>query len=385
MSLFFRSEQRASGAWPTQLIPSRLTSNGIPVTPDNAAGIVAFGAAVHMQASIIGMLPVDIYTGSGANQRPAPRPLLLVNPGGRQAYGWGDWLYQVMESAGFRGNAVGQIVERDGNGTPATIVLADMSTVSVDRDRNGEAVEWRIGDAKVDRRDIWHFRRYPKPGQILGMSPIQQYASTLGLALSSERFGADWFTEGAHPSGILTTDQSVPQDAAAAIKKRFMEAVRGNREPAVLGQGVKYAPIQVSPEESQFLATQQFSAAQAARIVGAGFAEILGYSVGDSTTYRNIEQTGIHLLTYSIDPWLTRLEESISALLPRPQFIKFNRAALLRTDLVTRYTAYRTALGPSEPFTTVNEVRALEDVGPVPWGDEKPAPTSVPTLEGSTP
>ena len=63
---------------------------------------------------------------------------------------------------------------------------------------------------------------------------------------------------------------------------------------------------------------------------------------------------------------------SISRLLPRPQYIKFNRAALLRTDLVARYTAYRTALGPTEPFTTVNEVRALEDERPVPWGDEKP-------------
>lgn len=386
MSLFFRPEKRASGTWPTQLIPSRMTSNGVPVTADAAAGVVAFGAAVHMQASIVAMLPVDCFTGRGENQRPAVRPALLTDPGGR-GYGWGDWLYQAMVSGGFRGNAVGRVVERDGNGIPSTIVLADMDTVNVDRDRSGAAVVWRIGNEEVDRRDVWHLRRYPRAGQILGMSPIQQYASTLGLALSSERFGADWFTEGAHPSGILTTDQSVPQDAAAAIKKRFMEAVRGNREPAVLGQGVKYAPIQISPEESQFLATQQFSAAQAARIVGAGFAEILGYAVGDSMTYKNIEQTGIHLLTYAIDPWLTRLEESLSALLPRPQFVKFNRAALLRTDLVTRYTAYRTALGPSEPFTTVNEVRALEDAPPVAWGDEKPQPTATPVAptEGPTP
>lgn len=373
MSLFRRGrpEERASGAWPTQLIPSRLAPSGSLVSPDTAPGVVAFGAAVNLQASIVSMLPVDCFTGFGADQRPIAKPPLLLDPGG-QGYGWSDWLYQAMISGGYRGNIVGRIDARDGRGTPAVVRLIDMADVQVGRDASDGATRWKIGTADVDRASIWHLRRYPKPGHVLSVSPIEQYATTLGLALSSEEFGSQWFGDGAHPSGILTTDQSVPQDAAAAIKKRFIEATRNNREPAVLGQGVKYTPIQISPEESQFLATQQFTAAQAARIVGPGFAEILGYPVGDSMTYKNIEQTGIHLLTYAIDPWLTMLEESISRLLPRPQYIKFNRAALLRTDLVARYTAYRTALGPTEPFTTVNEVRALEDERPVPWGDEKP-------------
>lgn len=371
MSIFRRREQRSSGEWPTQLIPSRVSPSGALVGPDSAPGVVAFGAAVSLQASIVSMLPVDCYTGTGADQRQIPKPQLLLDPGG-SGYGWGDWLYQAMLSGGYRGNVVGRIDGRDGRGTPTVIRLVDMADVQVGRDTSGAAVRWRIGTSDVERGNVWHFRRYPKPGHVLSASPIEQYATTLGLALSSESFGAQWFGDGAHPSGILTTDQSVPQDAAAAIKKRFVEATRNNREPAVLGQGVKYTPIQITPEESQFLATQQFTATQAARIVGPGFAEILGYAVGDSMTYKNIEQSSIHLLTYSIDPWLTMLEESISRLLPRPQYVKFNRAALLRTDLVARYTAYRTALGPAEPFATVNEIRALEDSRPVPWGDEKP-------------
>lgn len=348
-----------------------------------APAIVAFGAGVHMQASIISMLPLDVFTGSGDSQRPVARPALLSDPGGRD-YGLNDWLYQVMVSGGFRGNTVGRIVERDGLGTPKTIVLADVDTVAVDRDGTGQVVRWRIGGVEVDSRDVWHLRRYPQPGQIFGMSPIAQYAQTLGVALSAEQFGAQWFGDGAHPSGILSSDSAVPQEQAVAIKKRFMDAVRGNREPAVLGLGVKYQPIQVTPEESQFLATQQFTASQACRIVGPGVAEILGYSVGDSMTYKSLEQSSLHLLTYTIDPWLTRIEESISRMLPSRQFVKFNRAALLRTDLVQRYTAYRMALGPVEPFATVNQIRGLEDQNPVPWGDEKPLVSGQPNAQPNT-
>jgi len=54
-------------------------------------------------------------------------------------------------------------------------------------------------------------------------------------------------------------------------------------------------------------------------------------------------------------------------------WVRFNRNALLRTDLLTRYQAHRIALGPMEPWTTANEVRDYEDQQPIVWGDDKPA------------
>ena len=116
----------------------------------------------------------------------------------------------------------------------------------------------------------------------------------------------------------------------------------------------------------------KYSAADAARIIGVGIPELLGLATGDSDTYKNREQVSLDLLTYTLDPWLVKIETMISAMLPNPHVVRFNRNALLRTDLVQRYAAYRTSLGPTEPFATVNEVRALEDLPPVSWGDEKP-------------
>lgn len=145
----------------------------------------------------------------------------------------------------------------------------------------------------------------------------------------------------------------------------------------MLGNGWKYQTIQISPNESQFLETNNYTAAECCRIFGPGFAEIFGYETGGSLTYSNIEQRSLDLLTYAVDPWLVRIERALSELLAPGQKVKFNRSALVRTDLLTRYRAHAIAL--QNRFAVVNEVRDLEDEGPVPWGD-KPFEGQAPTV-----
>jgi HK97 family phage portal protein len=139
-------------------------------------------------------------------------------------------------------------------------------------------------------------------------------------------------------------------------------ALRGNREPIVLGADWDYKQIQISPSDSQFLDTGRYTSAECARIYGPGMPEILGYETGGSMTYANIEQRALDLLTFTLDPWLVRMERLLSALLPNPQYVKFERKALLRTDMLTRFQAHQIAL--HNQFETVNEVRDDRGHGP---------------------
>jgi HK97 family phage portal protein len=278
----------------------------------------------------------------------------------------------MMDEAGYRGNAVGQVLERDNMGYAKQVLWVPMDTVAAARDRATGLPSWSINGHPVDRRDIVHLRRYPKPGFIFGRSPIEQHANTLGINLAASKYASAYYSDGAHPSAILATDQPINHADAKAIKERFVDALRGNREPVVLGAGVRYERVQDNPVEAQLLAQLQYSAADAARIIGVGIPELLGLATGASDTYKNRESVSLDLLVFTLDPWLVKIENMISQLLPAPHVVRFNRNALLRTDLVQRYNAYRTSLGPTEPFATVNEVRALEDLPPVPWGDEKP-------------
>ncbi|MEU2313142.1 phage portal protein [Streptomyces albidoflavus] len=323
---------------------------------------VAVWSCVNLTATIAETMPLAYYP---RPREAAPMPGWLEDLGG-DGHGLPDWLYQAVFSAMLRGNIYGIAAERDRTrGTPTQIVLQHPDLVGVSLDSEGRP-EWRAGGQVVPREDMWHRRVYSTPGRIQGLSPIALQATTIGTGISALRFGASWFQEGAHPSGILSSEQALDARQAMTAKERFMAAVHGRREPAVLGGGWKYQTIQISPNESQFLETNNYTAAECCRIFGPGYAEIYGYETGGSLTYSNIEQRSLDLLTYAVDPWLVRLERFLSRLLPPGESVKFNRSALVRTDLLTRYRAHAIAL--RNQFKVINEIRDLEDMPPVSWG-----------------
>jgi HK97 family phage portal protein len=203
----------------------------------------------------------------------------------------------------------------------------------------------------------------------MGMSPIGEHATVIGASLASAKYGSQWFRDGAHPSALLTnTEATIDTATANVVKDRWMGLFRGSREPAVLGKGWDYKPISVTAEESQFLATMRYSETQCARIFGPGIAEILGFETGHSMTYVTVVDRRSDLLQFTLNKWLRRTERVLTNLLPAPQYVRFDRDALLESATLARYQAHQSAL--QNRWKTVNEVRNDEDMAPVPWGDE---------------
>lgn len=378
-------------AFPYPDIPPNSMAGSLttPVTAHNAESSmrkVAVFAAVNLLSGVVSMLPRDGYSGSGPTKQIVGLPQFFTDPDG-SGQGMDDWLYQLMYSWLLRGNAVGKILARDPMGRPTQIMLYHPDSCSPWTDDKGRT-RWYINGVEQDTRDVWHRRVFPVPGKVLGMSPIALHATTISQGMAAATFGLRFFTDGGHPSAILQQEDSptVDQATALAVKQRFLAAVRGTREPVVVGKGWKYQAIQIAPNESQFLDTQKYTAAECARIFGPGLPEILGYETGGSMTYANVEQRSVDLLKYSVDRWLIRLENILSAdALSRPRYMKFNRGALLATDLLTRFQAHQIAL--RNKWEVVNEVRELEDMPPVEWGDvpqdpAKPEPTMQDIADG---
>lgn len=333
----------------------------------------AVWGCVNLTATIAECMPLEVFSSDAPDKRKLPMPRWMADLGG-DGYGLPDWLYQAVLSFMLRGNLYGAVPEgmRDPlRGTPTMIQLQHPDRVSVYQPWNGDPPEWRMNGREVPGREVWHKRIYPVPGRLLGASPIEYGAGVISLGVESTAFGLRWFHEGAHPSGLLTTEAKLDQKQATTAKERFMSALRGSREPVVLGAGWKFQTIQVAPNESQMLETQGFTSAECCRLFGPGYAQIFGYETGESLTYANIEQRSLDLLTYSVDPWLVRLERILTELLPAGRNVKFNRNALLRSDLLTRYRAHEIAL--RNKMGTVNEARAEEDLPPLEGGDELPA------------
>jgi HK97 family phage portal protein len=353
-------------------------------TIEKGLQVAAVGNAVDLLASICSELPLYAYRGEGQERKQISMPGYLLDPEG-EGHGLEDFIYKGTTSWLLRGNLYGDTLDGDPRGQLRQVLLFHPDQVVPDVRSTGE-VRWRVNGREY-RGEMLHRRAYPVPGVLLGRSVISQYADTLGVNLASTRYGKQWFTDGAHPGGILSNDLADLKDEKVrrSAKDRFMAAVRGNREPVVLGRGWKFEQIQVNPNESQFLETQKLSAAESARLFGPGVPEVLGYESGGTMTYTNMVDRDLAVLKYAANKWLKRWERLLSQFLPRPQYVRFDREAFLETNIVQQWQARKLQLDTGS--RTINELRAKDHLPPVPWGDEpmqKAAPAPADPAEDGT-
>ena len=199
---------------------------------------------------------------------------------------------------------------------------------------------------------------------------------TIGLGLAAEEFGARFYGQGATMSGIIESPVDLDSAKARELKERFMSKHGGLRNAGAVGiltGGAKFTPISVKPDEMQFIQTRSFNSAQVAAIFGVP-PHLMGDTGGDRGTAWGVgsEEQGIAFFTYTLKPWLTRLEESFSNMLPRGLVARFNFDDLMRTDSKTRAAVYASAR--TAGWITVNEIRGREILEPVEGGDDLQTP-----------
>jgi HK97 family phage portal protein len=358
----FKRHDRA--LWQVGDLPVASTYAAMAVNPTTAMQHSAVWACVNLIAGSISTLPLAAYRRGERDPLP-DLPPLLRQPSATMNLP--DWLYAALQSLLLRGNAYGEIVDRAGAGLlPAQVELLNPDTVQVTTD-DGRLVV-RVNGAEVDPASIWHVKAFTAPGQVVGLSPIQHARQAVGLGLGAEKFAATLFGNRGIPAGILSTDQDVSPEVAAKWKANWRNQDRGI---AILGGGARFQAVTVSAEESQFLETTQANVRTIARYFGVQ-PELIGADSGGSLTYANVEQRALDFLTFGLRPWLVRLETALSALLSSTTTVKFNAAALVRTDLLTRYQAHESAIRAG--WKLRSEVRELEDLAPIPGIDDQEPP-----------
>jgi HK97 family phage portal protein len=140
-----------------------------------------------------------------------------------------------------------------------------------------------------------------------------------------------------------------------------MRAHGGKRGIAVLNATTDFQPIAITPLDAQLDKAREWSLRDVALAFGVP-GNFLGIR-GDSDTYANIESRFIELRTYTLLPWIARIEANLDALFPAGTGTHIVTAGLERGDTATRYAAYEKGLAMG--LYTVDEVRALENLPPL--------------------
>jgi HK97 family phage portal protein len=344
---------------------ARPTAAGEPVTVESALRLSTVWGCVRLLADSVSTLPLAVYRGD--DRDPIPAPPLLQRPSADFPE-LADWLWAIMASLLLRGNVWGVITDRSGAGLlPAQVDLVHPDRVAV----TAEDGRWviRIAGKEYSRADLFHVKAFPWPGSLLGLSPIAYAREAIGLGLGAERYGAKFFGDSAIPSGVLTSDQRIGKEQAETLKQRWEARHKGKRGIAVLGDGAKFQPITIAPDEAQFIQTQKFSVATICRFYGVPPEMMAGETAGHEA-YTSPEMRGTDFLTFTLRPWLYRIERAVTRLLPSTQRAKFNAGGFVRATLLDRYTAHK--LGIEAGWLLRSEVRELEDRPPIAGIDNHP-------------
>jgi HK97 family phage portal protein len=343
---------------------------GVSVSEMRALQLLTVYSCVSLITDVISSLPVDVLTKTSDRiRRPVdPAPAFFQQPHAEQS--WPEWIGRGQYSLLMRGDSFGRVIERDRRGVPLQIFPHHPDEVSVRRNRDTGKIEYRIGSEKewLPRSEMLHVKGLMRPGryELTGLSPIANARQALGLALAAQEYGARYFGESANPSSVLETDESLEQDEVDEILARWEKRqAERHRRPAVTAGGLKYRNIAIAPNEAQFLETRKFSRSEICGLFRCPPHMVM--DVERSTSWgTGIEEQNLMFAQITLTPWLVRWETALSALLPEPQYVKFNLGALLRARLLERFQAH--LLARQGGWENADEIRELEDMAPIPDG-----------------
>lgn len=333
------------------------TWSGPNVDDWSAVGLPAFWRGLNLLCDHVATTPFHAIRN---REMLDPQPSLLVDPTpGETAY---DVWFQLTWSLVLRGNAFAYLTDFDRLGYPRSMLVLNPDAVAVVLDSDGNVTYSVLGET-VPNEYVLHIRGPRPAGSVVGVGVIQAQREAIAHAIALNEYSARYFGDSAIPSGVIEVPGILSDEGAARLRTEWQVA-HGHRHryPAVLSDSMKFQPITATPEDQQLLEARRFSLMEIALMLGIP-PRWLG---ADSTafTYANLEAENAQLVQFGLRPWTSRIEAALTNLLPRPQFVKANFDALLRSDTKTRYDAH--AVGLSAGFLTVDEVRELEDRPPMP-------------------
>lgn len=351
------------------------TKSGAVVTPSTAMKVAAVYACVRIIAGAVATIPLHIKRRVDARTREDADDTDLWQLIRRKPNGWQkphQFRRFLQTSILLRGNAYAlKVVSR---GRVIELLPLDPDRVETKQRADLSIVhEYRRKDGGVttfSQKEVFHLFGLSLDG-IRGVTPITYARETIGLSLSLEEHGATTFKNGARTAGVLEHPQTLKGEAETNLKASLDQYRAGGVNEGkflILEEGMKFASMAMTSQDAQWIESRKFTRSDIAMFFG-----VPPHMIGDtekSTSWGSgIEQQSLGFVTYTLEDHLTMWEEGITSdLAPSTDlYARFNRAALVRGDIKTRWDSY--TKGMQWGVWSPNEIRALEDANPRDGGD----------------
>lgn len=308
------------------------------VSGRSAIQIAAVYGSVGLLADSVSSLPVRVLDNPVLrNARELAPSALIERP--YSEISRVDWLVQFVWGLALRGEFFGKIIERDRELYAKQIKPLSPDAMQVIRDRSTGEVEYRYQGKKLNRDDVFHVKYQSWPEAVRGISPIEVLKTTFGIALAQDKFGLSYFENSAEPRGVIEVPGALEDDETKAMLRKWLSGHQGSSKwnlPAILTDGAKFNPVTVTPEDSQFLQSRGFTAAQIAGTIFRIPPHMIGLVDRTTSWGTGIEQQERGYVTNTLQGYLSRAEEALTALQPPGHYVNFNIEHRVRGDTLQR-------------------------------------------------
>lgn len=219
-------------------------------------------------------------------------------------------------------------------------------------------------------REIPESRIWTIPGFTLdgtnGVSVISYGAKVFGSAIAADKAAAQTFKNGL----LQTIYYKMSHFLKPGQREEFNKNLRGTierGEAPLLEGGADAGTLGIKPSDAQLLESRSFSVEAICRWFRVP-PWMVGHTEKSTSWGTGIEQQMIGFLTFTLGPWLRRIEQAISKDLLTPAdrvryYPKFAVEGLLRADSAGRAAFYGAMV--NNGILTRDEIRELEDREPM--------------------
>lgn len=367
--------------FPRQLVDSIRRSfsfaSGVYVNEDSAMQVSAFYRGVMFISTQIAKLPWEIKNSKNEiieNDEIGFLLNLRPNPEMNSMF----FRLCMIQNAIIHGNSYAEI-ERDTAGRVKALWPIDPKYVELYRTTSGDLVYRVMGgsnssagqDAFLPFNDVFHVRNFHTKDGLNGQGIVAYAMETLGISIGSSRMASGLFSNSGIPSGTISVEGKLNDEAYARIKNSWQESHGGKKSggTAVLEQGAKFSAITMQPDVMQFLESRKFSVIEIARFLGIPPTKL--YDT-ETAKYSNIENSNLEVATDTLDTWARSLEQEADTKLLKNQHggrrSELDLYAVFRGDMETR-SAYFSKMMQTGSITP-NEIRKKEGMAPYKGGND---------------
>lgn len=344
-------------------------SAGQCVNQNSVLSLSAAWRCTRLIAETIGTLPIHVYERTDRGRRVAKEhPLYHIIHNQPNSSSTASMFWEAVVAAMLlEGNGLNR--RQYISGRLVGLSFMPWNRLNISQSGDGQFIVNYINDdgtqTEIPKREIFHVSGFTLNGR-WGISAIQYGASVFGSALAAGNAADGAFERGLSSRVAFTTDKILTDDQREVFKESLQDVSGGinTGKSPLLEAGIKPHVISINPRDAQLLESRSFSVEEVCRWFGVD-PSMIGHGQSVSNWGTGLEQKMIYFLTFTLRPFLARIEQAINSQLLSPSdrlryYAEFSIEGLLRADSAARASFY-TAMVNNGCWTR-DEVRAKENM-----------------------